>query len=167
MQACRHMTLAVRNTPPGPCPLLYLQARVKDRACWALLDSGEADNFVANQIVKDMHLNPLKLGMPLAVSVGIGEIMYTNQYVSEDLHLDKYRAWTYLKVLETPIPMVLGYPFLLKHHPDFDRVLRFVRRGKEHFVQVLPGHLPADLLTRVFVEFKDPGDLDASSSSST
>ena len=65
--------------------------------------------------------------------------------------------------------MVLGYPFLLKHQPDIDwktRVMRFVRRCKEHFVQGMPGPLPEDLLTQV-VEFKDPEDLDASSLAST
>ena len=71
--------------------------------------------------------------MPLAISVGNGEIIYSDRYVSDDLFLSTYRAWTYLKVLETPIPMVLGYPFLLKHQPDIDwktRTLRFLRRGK-------------------------------------
>ena len=45
-------------------------------------------------------------------------------------------------------------------------MLRFVRRGKENFVQVMPSPLPEDLLTRV-VEVKDPEDLDASSSAIT
>ena len=43
-------------------------------------------------VSKDIPLNPLKLGMSLAVSVGNGEIMCTSQYVSDDLHLGKYRA---------------------------------------------------------------------------
>ena len=50
--------------------------------------------------------------------------------------------------------MVLGYTFLLKHQLDIDwktRTLRFLRIRKEHFVNGIPGPLPAELLSRVSV----------------
>ena len=87
----------IHGVPPGPCPLLYLWARVRDHACWALLDSGAADNFVSLRVVEAMNLTPQLLGMPMAVSFGDGGIVYTQQYVQEELWFDGFRATTYLK----------------------------------------------------------------------
>ena len=50
------------------------------------------ENFVAAQIVKKMNPSPLKLGMPLVVSIGNGEIIYSDQYVSDHLNLGNYRG---------------------------------------------------------------------------
>ena len=149
---CRHMTLSLRPQPHGPSSLLYLQVRVRDRICWALLDCGAADNFVATQIVKKMNLTPLKVCMPLAVSVGNGEIIYSDQYVSENLNLGNYRAWTHLKMLENPIHMVSSIPFLLKHQPGVDwkpRTIEFPIRGKEYSVRGMPGTFTIEMLSRV------------------
>ena len=63
----------------------------------------------------------------LAVSVGIGEIIYSDHYVSDDLT----RKLPFVGVPEyagNPTPIVLGYHFLLKHHAENDwdaRMLRF------------------------------------------
>ena len=51
--------------------------------------------------------------------------MYAERFVHLNLMLDGFRAKTFLKVLPTtPIPMVLGYTFLLRHQPLVDWVQR-------------------------------------------
>ncbi len=57
-QDCTLMTIRPRLQPPGPSPLLFLSVQVGDTLCWALLDSGAADNFVAKSIVKALGLTP-------------------------------------------------------------------------------------------------------------
>ena len=103
-----------------PRPLLYVRVRLQTKRCWALLDCGAADNFISHDTAMAVPLPIQPLGMPLAVSLGNGQVIYTEQYVDADLRFEGYRAPVTLKVLATPIAMVLGYPFLWKHQPLID-----------------------------------------------
>ncbi len=76
--------------------------------------------------------------MRMAVSLGDGKVIYADQFVSQFLYFGKYRALTFLKVLQTPLAIVLGTPFLRKHNPMIDwrdNTLTFDRRGKQYVVQ--------------------------------
>ena len=123
------------------------------KRCWALLDSGAADNFIAATTVAATQIPTHQLGMPWAVSLGNGDIVYTTHYALTQLQVGDYTALTCFKVLTTDLAMVLGYPFLLKHRPHIDwkkRTLLFQRRGKEYLVQGYPGNnIPRDELNRV------------------
>ena len=74
--------------PTQPHPLLYLSVRLGDKRCWALLDCGAADNFIAQETVKVAQLDAHPLEMPLAVSLGNGQLVYANQYVHADLRFE-------------------------------------------------------------------------------
>ena len=136
-----------------PCPLLYVKVRIGSKQCWALLDSGAADNFIAHTTVTATQIPTHPLGMPWAVSLGNGDIVYTTQYALTNLQLGDYSALTCFKVLATDLAMVLGYPFLLKHRPHIDwrkRTLLFQRRGKEYLIKGYPGsQIPRSDLMRV------------------
>ena len=134
--------LMAGRTASQPCPLLYIRVHIGDKRCWALLDSGAADNFISTATVKAAGLSTQPLSMPWAVSLGNGDIVYTDQYTVTDLKLDDYKAQTCFKVLNTDLAMVLGYSFLLKHRPHIDwrqRTLRFSRNGKEYLIRGQPG----------------------------
>ena len=78
-----------------------------------------------NTFVRDIPPNVLVRSSPAFHS---SELI---PYESRVLHPEAGQALNYFKVLETPIPMVLGYTFLLKHQPDIDwktRTLRFLMR---------------------------------------
>ena len=148
--SCR---LMAGRTIAEPCPLLYLRVQLGNKRCWALLDSGAADNFIAATTVKAANLSIQPLGMPWAVSLGNGDIVYTNHYTLTNLQVGDYAALTCFKVLATDLAMVLGYPFLLKHRPQVDwklRTVRFMRRGKEYVVKGYAGNcISKDELNRV------------------
>ena len=76
------MSLRTRLQPPKPSPLLFLPVQLGVKACWALLDSGAADNFISKFVFRLLELPTARLGMLLAVSVGNGEIIYTNKCVA-------------------------------------------------------------------------------------
>ena len=103
------------RTVSTPCPLLYLRVHLGWKRCWALLDSGDADNFIAATTVAATKIPTHPLGMPWAVSLGNGYIVYTTQYALTQLQVGDYTALTCFKVLATDLTMVFGYPFLLKH----------------------------------------------------
>ena len=137
--------LAGQPVPPNPSPLFYVPVRVAENICWALLDSGAADNFISQQAVAALELRTHPLPQPMSVCVGNGAIIYATRFVQLPLMLGDFKATTYLKVLPTPIPMVLGYTFLLRHQPQVDwaqRMLTFSRRGKTFVVK---GHPEPDL----------------------
>ena len=85
-----------------------------------------------------MNLTPQLFAMPMAVSFGGGGCVYTQQYVQEELWFDGFRATTYLKALSAPLPIVLGYPCLLRHWPVVNWVTRevtFTRRDRQYVIQ--------------------------------
>ena len=77
----------------------------------------------------------------MAVCVCNGQLIHPTEYVYLTLDLRAFTAKTKLKVLPTPIPMVLGYPFLSKPQPEIDwakRRLFFNREGQSMLVQGYP-----------------------------
>ena len=117
--------------PTQPRPLLYLRVRLQTKRCWALLDFGAADNFISQYTVAAVPLLPQPLGMPLAVSWGNGQVIYTEQNIDADIRFEGYRAPVTLKVLATQISLVLGYHFLWRHQPLInwrERTLTFRKR---------------------------------------
>ena len=128
--------------PDKPRPLLYLRVSLRDKRCWALLDSGAADHFISEEVAAAANLPLTPFGMPMAVSLGNGQIVYVHNYVMADLRFECYRVLLSLKVLATNIALVLGYPFLWKHRPLIDwrdRTLVFRKRKYKYVVHRHPG----------------------------
>ena len=106
-----------------------------------MVDSGAADNFISADTVARLKLPQKQLPQPMAICVGNGQIIHSRTYVQVTIFLGKYLARTFFKVLDTPIPMVLGYTFLVRHQPIMDwpsRKMTITRRGYAHVIQVFP-----------------------------
>ena len=116
-----------------PTALLYVPVELREKVVWSLVDSGAADNFISVKTVQRLQLPTQRLEEPMVVCVGNGQLIQATEYVYRTLHLGEYKAKTKLKVLPTPIHMVLGYPFLAKHQPKIEwakRRLFFIPEGQ-------------------------------------
>ena len=130
--------MASKGTTVHPTALLYVPVQLRERIVWSLVDSGAADNFISEKTVKRLQLPTQLLDDPMTVCVGNGQLIHATEYVYLTLDLGAFKAKTKLKVLPTPIPMVLGYPFLAKHQPEIDWVKRrlfFLKEGRSLLVQ--------------------------------
>ena len=108
---------------------------------WALVDSGAADNFISATPVAKLKIQKEGLASTIGICVGNGEIIQSNYFVAIVIQLGSFRTKAYFKVLNTPIPMVLGYTFLIRHQPVIDwlsREMTITRRGFVYRIRGCP-----------------------------
>jgi hypothetical protein len=119
--------------PTAPQPLLFLPMIVGDKMILALLDSGASDSFISADVVKILGLMAHPLLQPLTVRVANGEGLSVTHFVSLSGRLGPMPVRLHLRVINTTIPIVLGYPFIAKFQPLVDwknRRIRVTRKGK-------------------------------------
>ena len=138
-----------------PTSLFYIPVTVNGKIIWALMDSGAADNFISSRVVRQLGVQPKRLTQAMSVCVGNGDIIQSAEYVELFLDLGPFVTKTYLKVLGTPISMVLGYTFLIRHCPIVDWVKRELKFTKKWEIRMMKGY-PAPVTVLAGMEEAEP-----------
>ena len=129
--------------PPinAPAPLLYVPIQLNRSPLRALLDSGASDNFVSLRTVQQLGLPLTVLKDPLPIQMANGQITLVEHGTRPYITIGNLRVRLLLKVVDTPIPVILGYPFLAYFTPLINwktRQLTIFYNAKEHVVQAFP-----------------------------
>jgi hypothetical protein len=127
--------------PPPPQPLLFLPFMVNNRVVHALLDSGASDCFISETLVAELRLPRKRLKQPMSVRVASGTSLSVDYGVRVAAMLGKMSVRLFLRVLPTPIPVVLGYTFLHRHQPSVDwrkSEVQITRSGITYVIPALP-----------------------------
>ena len=106
----------------------------------ALLDSVASDSFVSWDVVRVLGLRQYPLSQRLTVRVANGEALAVTHFVQLSARLGPIPVRLSLRVINTTIPIVFGYPFLARTQPAIDwkqRVLRIERKGKVFEIKAL------------------------------
>ena len=96
--------------PPPPMPLMFLPLKIGASTHFALLDSGASDSFISAEVVRKAALRLLPLKTPVRVRVANGEVIPVSHFVRVNATLGTLRTRLFLRVIPTPLPIVLGYP---------------------------------------------------------
>ena len=96
----------------GTESLLYVPVRIFGHTLSALLDSGCSDNFISNTQAEKLDLPRYPLPRALPMQQASGAIVPVDTYVRPVLRIGESKVRLALKVLSSPLPMILGYPFL-------------------------------------------------------
>ena len=121
----------------GTC-LMYIPLQIHGLPVRALLDSGASDNFISEWLVSHLNLTRYPLPHALRVDMADGSSLSLTSMVRPYLHLGSLKLRLFLKVVPTPFPVILGFPFLNYFNPDIDwrlRQLTLTYGGRPHTVQ--------------------------------
>ena len=127
--------------PPPPQPLLFVPVLLEGTCIRALVDSGASDSFIGEEVVAKHKIATYPLRIPLTVKAANGGLMSVTRYVIVKLKIGELPVRLKLRVIRTPLSMVLGYPFLYQFTPRVDwrkRVLYIRRRNELYVIPALP-----------------------------
>ena len=125
--------------PPPPMPLLFLPVQIGPKTHYALLDSGASDSFISAEVVKQSALRLLPLKTPVKVRVANGQLISVSHFVRVTVVIGTLKTRLFLRVIPTPLPIVLGYPFLFFFNPHINwkaRTITITVGKREHTVPV-------------------------------
>ena len=102
------------DTPPFTAQerLIYVPVDILNTRVGALLDSGCSDNFISRTTADQLGLTRYPLETAIGMQMANGDKAYVDHFVRPVLWIGDLRARLALNVFDTPIPMILGYPFL-------------------------------------------------------
>ena len=98
-------------------PLLFLPLQIGPKTHYALLDSGASDSLISVLVVKQSDLRLLPLKTPVKVRVANGQLISVSHFVRVTVVIGTLKTRLFLRVIPTPLPLVLGYPFLFFFNP--------------------------------------------------
>ena len=87
---------------------------------FALLDSGASDSFVSLEVVQQAGLRLLPLKDTIKVRVANGQALNVQHFVRVHAAIGDLKLKLFLRVISTPLPIVLRYPFLHQFNPVID-----------------------------------------------
>ena len=111
------------DTPPFTAQerLIYVPVDILNTRVGALLDSGCSDNFISRTTADQLGLTRYPLKSSIGMQMANGDKAYVDHFVRPVLRIGELLARLALKVLDTTIPMIIGYHFLrmLRVKPDW------------------------------------------------
>ena len=125
----------------APAPLLYMPLTVNRTAYRALLDSGASDNFISLNVARELNLPLHPLKDPLRMQVANGVICMVDQSTRPYLVIGGLKIRLFLKVVDSPIPVILGYPFFNHFMPLVNwrtRVVTIFHNETRYEIQAYP-----------------------------
>ena len=81
------------------------------------------------------------LNDPLSLQVANGDVIKVTQFVRVHAHIGSLRVRMFFRVVDTPLQVVLGYPFLARYDPSIDwtnRSLTITFNGQHHLIRGFP-----------------------------
>ena len=118
--------------------LIYVPKNILNTRVGALLDSGCSYNLISRTTADHLGLTRYPLTKAIVMQIANGDKAYADHFVRPVLRIGELRARLALKVFDTPIPMILGYPFLrmLRVKTDWaTRKVELTHRGLTYEVQ--------------------------------
>ena len=97
--------------------LLFLPLILSGTTYFALLDSGASDSFISADVVKQAELRPVPLKEPIRVRAANRQSRDVLHFVRVTVVVGTLHLRLFLGVITTPLPIVLGYPFLQQFNP--------------------------------------------------
>ena len=107
----------------------------------ALLDSGSSDFYASKDLVQELELVQHLLKQPLSVRVVTGEYITVTRFVRLKVRLGQMAVRLLLKVIKTPISVLLWYNWLAGAGPQVDwkkGLPSLERRGRTVVIQLYP-----------------------------
>ena len=100
-------------------PLIFLPVQIGPKTHYALLDSGASDSFISAEVVKQSALRLLPFKTPVKFRVANGQLISVSHFVRVrvTVTIGTLKTRLFLRVIPTPLPIVLGYPFLFFFNP--------------------------------------------------
>ena len=117
-------TLEIPPDPPPPQPLLFIPLKLGQQRYAALVYSGASDSFISSEVVRQQKLKTYPLKRPIRVNVANGQSLIVQHYVRLYTRIGNLKIKLFLRVIETPLPIVLGYQFLAWYNPTINWVKR-------------------------------------------
>ena len=108
---------ATYHDPPPPQQLLFVPVVVGTTPVRAPVDSGASDSFIDEELVLRLGVRMYSLRQPLAVKVANGQTLPVTKFVRLKVEIGNMHTRLSLRVITTPLSLVLGYPFLSKFAP--------------------------------------------------
>ena len=124
-------------------PLLFIPVVMAKRTHFALLDSGASDSFDSLDVVQQAGLRLLPLKETIKVRVANGQTLNVQHFVRVHAAIGDLKLKLFLRVISTPLPIVLGYPFLHQFNPMIDwknRTVIITLGKKTHTIPVVKAY---------------------------
>ncbi len=110
----------------------------------ALIDSGASDNFISSGICDHLRLSRHPLKEPLTMQLADGSYTSVGSYTRPHLKIGELKLRMVLKIVETPLPLILGFSFLQFFNPRINwktRELEIEFGGESFLIQAFPSLL--------------------------
>ena len=111
----------------------------------ALLDSGAADSFISERTVQKLRLPTLELKHPMWIQVANGQVLQELYFVRITAKLGQTPVRLFLRVINTPLEVVLGFQFLYHFNPRINwrsRTLYTESAVATYKIKTMPINLP-------------------------
>ena len=121
-------------------PLLFLPLKREASTHFSLLNSGASNSFISTEVVQKAALRLLPLKTQVKVRVANGEIITVSHFVRVNASVGTLRTRFFLRVIPTPLPIILGCPFFQFFNPEInwkEKTLRITMGTKTHDVPVV------------------------------
>ena len=123
--------------------LLFLPIFLGKTTHFALLDSGAADYFISLDVVRESRFELLPLKYTLKVRVTNGQALKVGHFVRVRATIEDLHELLFLRVIDTTLPIVLGYPLLYQFNPLINwkhRTVQIIHNGKIHIIPVVKAY---------------------------
>ncbi len=129
---------------PTPTCLMYVPVQLHGVDFRALIDSGASDNFISSGICDHLRLSRHPLKEPLTMQLADGSYTSVGSYTRPHLKIGELKLRMVLKIVETPLPLILGFSFLQFFNPRINwktRELEIEYGGESFLIQAFPSLL--------------------------
>ena len=124
---------------------MFVPLSIGSHPAAALLDSGDADSFISEQVVQQLRLPTLELKTPMWIQVANGQVLQSRYFVRITAKLGRMPVRLFLRVINTHLEVVLGFPFLYHFNPWINwrsRTLYIESAVATYKIKTMPINLP-------------------------
>ena len=110
---------------------------------FALLDSGASDSFISLDVVRDSKLKLLPLKYTIIVRADNVKMLNVGYFVPVCAKIGDLHVQLFLRVIDTPLQIVLGYPFMHQFNPLINwkhRTVQIIHNGTTHIIPVVKAY---------------------------